>query len=534
MLYFASTGSNMWLFAICGIGFLWIAAAESRAGVAVMSGFLTGVSYFYLAFDWAQVATNALLPRIALSVVEAAFYGALALIWNYLWRGWRTHQASLRSKRPSQTPRIAWIARSASMLTPLSALAWAAMEQARSSIPFGGLPWGNVAFSLVDSPLISLASVGSTQLVCAIAVAAAICFGLAVNHLIHIRISTSAASAIAGIALIMVPIGIPTGTAYSPVKMRIAVVQGNVPEAYGGFGGSFAQRSLAVTQNHIDASSAILGDEPDLIVWPESASDLDFRHDADARALVRSFVERAGVPLLLGTQRYFDGVRTNDYVFVTPASVQKIGDDASGVVLPTYSKQHPVPFGEYAPFREFFASFMPIINQIGIDMVPGTNPAQLQIEDAAGNSIVVATPICFEVAYDSIVAEGALGADMIIVPTSNYTFGYSAEASQQFAMSRFRAVEHGKTVVQVSTAGISGVISPNGVTQYRSGLFEQDAHTATIALNHTQTFATRTYKERPIAVYAIGAFSVVFALGSYTYVRTHAPRSAQAHRAARR
>ena len=44
--------------------------------------------------------------------------------------------------------------------------------------------------------------------------------------------------------------------------------------------------------------------------------------------------------------------------------------------------------------------------------------------------------------------------------TNNATFGYTAESEQQFAISRIRAIEHGRSVVHVSTVGVSGVRRP--------------------------------------------------------------------------
>ena len=44
--------------------------------------------------------------------------------------------------------------------------------------------------------------------------------------------------------------------------------------------------------------------------------------------------------------------------------------------------------------------------------------------------------------------------------TNNATFGYTDETYQQQAMSRVRAVEHGREVLISSTSGVSAVIRP--------------------------------------------------------------------------
>ena len=74
--------------------------------------------------------------------------------------------------------------------------------------------------------------------------------------------------------------------------------------------------------------------------------------------------------------------------------------------------------------------------------------------------------ICFEVAYDQLMRDSveAAGDDesLLVVQTNNATFGYTDESEQQFAISRIRAIEHGRSVVHVSTVGVSGFIAPDG------------------------------------------------------------------------
>ena len=80
---------------------------------------------------------------------------------------------------------------------------------------------------------------------------------------------------------------------------------------------------------------------------------------------------------------------------------------------------------------------------------------------AAGGEVVAGPTICFEVAYDDLVrANVDLGANLLLVQTNNATFGYTDESVQQLAISRIRAMEHGRSVVHVSTVGVSALITP--------------------------------------------------------------------------
>jgi apolipoprotein N-acyltransferase len=82
------------------------------------------------------------------------------------------------------------------------------------------------------------------------------------------------------------------------------------------------------------------------------------------------------------------------------------------------------------------------------------------------------------------------GAQLLIVQTNNATFGRTAETYQQLAMSRLRAIENGRTVLQVSTTGVSAVINPEGdVTASSGALFQPAIVTATVAPRSGETIA---------------------------------------------
>jgi apolipoprotein N-acyltransferase len=78
-----------------------------------------------------------------------------------------------------------------------------------------------------------------------------------------------------------------------------------------------------------------------------------------------------------------------------------------------------------------------------------------------------------------------------MVQTNNATFGHSDESTQQLAMSRLRAIEHGRATIQISTVGVSAVIAPNGAVEQRTGLFTADQLVATLPLRDSLTPATR-------------------------------------------
>ncbi|NLI04322.1 MAG: apolipoprotein N-acyltransferase [Actinomycetaceae bacterium] len=461
--------------------------------------------FFFLLFDWATQAAGIVLARVALAGMEAFFYGLLGILWAGL-----SHMERQPSRRK---PRSRKRDQSASAPTKLSELgkwlglhafpvslfggagAWILMEQLRATLPFGGMPWGNLAFAFTSAPLSPLARYGSTALVGF----AAVVTGLLITRAFNVFRRQPGRAAIAvslSVLLLGAPAIIPVGVRPDE-RIRVAIVQGNVPDVASLPEG--VSRALTVTENHAEATYPILNEYPDLILWPESASDRDIRADTEAMGIVEDVVAQAGVPLVMGTQEYLDEGRFNDYLVVLP----------DGSISATYSKQHPVPFGEYIPMRDTFRFFTAAVDQVHTDMLAGTNPAYIPVQ--TDQSIIgLATPICFEVAYDSIVADGvSQGAQLIVVPTNNASFGMTGEAYQQFEMTRFRAIEHGRTAIQVSTSGTSGVVDANGVVRYQTELFTPDARVMEVALHSKLTFATTTHEIRTVVVYMLGAISVL-------------------------
>lgn len=480
----AFPGKSWWAMAYVGIALLSL----SLDGLSIRRGFvvggLFGLAFFLPHLWWAEVAVGGPIGWLALALLQSS---AVALLG-----------AAAAAAR-----RLPAVRRHALFEVLVFAVLWVAVEQLRSRVPFGGFPWGLLAFSQNDSPLLGLAPLGGAPLVSAATVAAGASLAVAVRKARGASLRTAVVPLAAAIAVATVPGALPLAGSSESGVLRVAAVQGNVPTR----GADAMAQARAVAANHIDGTRAALQRSSavalDLVVWPESASDIDPRTDDALGAQISAVAREAGVPILLGTQRFVRDVRYNDYVVWTP-------DEGA---VDVYTKQRPVPFGEYVPFRELLRRVAPAIDRIAVDMAAGTSVALVEVPIASlGRSVPIATAICFEVADDELIREAVrAGGELLVIPTNNASFGYTQESTQQLAMSRFRAAEHARATIQVSTVGVSAIITPDGQVLDETGLFSSDQMLEEVPLRTSLTLADRLGPWPSRAVDALAALIVVCA-----------------------
>jgi apolipoprotein N-acyltransferase len=368
-----------------------------------------------------------------------------------------------------------------------TAALWVAQEAVRARWPLGGFPWGKLAFAQPDTPFSGYAALGSSPLVTfAVALTGAMLLWTVIRAvaarggprilLPAVGLATTAAIVLGGLVAPAIGRPAPDGT------VTLGMVQGNVPNT--GEMSVLGER-MQVLRNHADgvhelAEAVREGEypEPDMVLLPENASDIDPFHDEEAAAIIEAAADDAGVPLLWGMSRFNDdGTRYVQSVVWDPETGP--GD--------TYDKRYLVPFGEYIPYRDFFTRFVSRLEQVSSDAIPGTEPGALEIADTT-----LAVGICFDVAFDPPIRESvAAGGQIIVVPTNNANYNFTGQSDQQLAITRLRAVEHGRPAIVVSTSGISAVVEPNGVVTYRSPEAEPDIHVAELTAMEGPTVATR-------------------------------------------
>lgn len=155
--------------------------------------------------------------------------------------------------------------------------------------------------------------------------------------------------------------------------------------------------------------------------------------------------------------------------------------------MASYVKQLPVPFAEYVPWRRVLEPVVPMLKMAG-HMVPGH---RLGLFDVAGTR--VGDLICFEIVSDAVVRDTVnSGARVVVLQTNNATFGHTAESTQQLAITRLRAVEHGRAFAQISTVGVSAFVLPDGTVRQETTLYTPAAIQRSLPLRTSTTVADRT------------------------------------------
>ena len=462
---------DLWPLAVPAVAAFTWATRGASLRTSLLAGWLFGAVFFLGLMPWLRViGPDAWLGLSAFSALDLAVL-AVATTWVTRLRWWPLWTAAL----------------------------WVGQEAVRDRFPLGGFPWGRLAFGQVGTSFTGWAAVGGAPLV---TFAVALSGGLLAWAVVH-RDRRRAASG-AFVASLVLPLSgwlVPVSTGGPTVT--VAVVQGNVPRT--GLD-AFGQRE-AVLRNHVDATLQLADDvatgrvpRPDLVVWPENSSDIDPFLDDGAYELIDSAVRAVGVPTLVGLV-----VETADGTQLENTGV--VWDPVTGPGE-RYVKRHPVPFGEYVPFREQLSPVVSRLERVPRDFVAGDEPGVLQVGPAT-----VADVICFEVGYDEVVRDAVRGGGQVItVQTNNATYGRTGQVEQQLAISRLRAVEHGRAVLVAATSGISAVIAPDGEILDRAPEFVQQVLVHDVPLRDSESLATRVGPWPELALAIVGVAAVVLGL----------------------
>lgn len=480
----------------------WVLTRETttlRGGFGY--GFLFGAAFYLPLLPWVGAFVGP-GPWIGLSLVEALFpalFGAAAVAVRRL-PGWPLWFAGL----------------------------WATQEWLKSTLPFGGFPWGVAAYGQSESPLRSIAQLGGAPLLSFAVVLIGFCSAAIVFEVVQWFRRDSGENAappavvVPGVCISVVLLvtaltwphvrqsGVGAGDDRS---ITVAVIQGNVPR----LGLDFNAQRRAVLDNHVRETMRLAEEvregrapRPMFVVWPENSSDIDPLANPDANELISAAAAAIDAPILVGAVVEAPGATADNPTSTNSVIVWNPGSGPGE----RHDKQIVQPFGEYLPWRSFFRRFSEYADRAGY-FIPGDGTG---VVHPAGVPVGVAT--CWEVIFDRAPREAVRnGAQLLVVPSNNATFTESM-SEQQLAFARLRAVEHDRYVVVAGTTGISAIVAPDGRELTRTAFYEPAHLDSAVRLKTQLTAATRWGPLVEGLLIAVGLGSLVIAiLHNWSFVR---------------
>ena len=267
--------------------------------------------------------------------------------------------------------------------------------------------------------------------------------------------------------------------------VRVGLVQNNLGLAKwspGGLEKSF--ESLERLSRSVVASQP---QQPDLIVWPETALPcyLSLRPQCSRR--VQNLVATLGTPILTGASNVEPSTGE-------PYNAAFLIRDASSPPV-AYAKMHLVPFGERTPFRDSFA-FLRDIDWTALtgDLGPAefARGRERTTFELPASGATFAALICFESVFPDFVRNSvAEGAEFLVNITNDSWFGRTAGPYQHAQLTVMRAVENRRAIARCATSGISLFVDPYGRTFDRTPIFAEAVVSRELPRSRLLTFYTR-------------------------------------------
>jgi len=455
-----------WPLAFVGAGLLYWRLAGLRMRARLLSGWTAGLGCYVLGLWW--TGSFNWYGAAVLMAVEALSTGVAAMCV------------------PPRRGRI-----------PAFAGAFTLLEYVRMTWPFGGLPIGGVFLGQAGGPLLGTARLGGPLLLTAVVWTGGAGLGALVMALwpavrgswrrtgppgsgrrSAVRGSWRPVAAGAGALLVVVALGI--GGAVAPDggsavgHVRVATVQGG-----GRRGVSDAQVNPAtVFQAQLDATSLIgredRGKPPSLVLWPEDVIALSgYLTGSPQESTMATLARSLHATVVAGV---------TETVSTTAFRNEAVAWGPGGRIVGAYEKVHRVPFGEYVPYRSFFAH-VANLSRVPLTAVPGHGNGLLRTP-AGPLGVMISYEVFFSNRSRPAVRAGAR---LLVVPTNTSSYATSQVPTQEVAADRVQAVEEGRDLVQAAPTGYSTVVTHRGAVLQHTVLGHRQVLVATVALRTGRT-----------------------------------------------
>ena len=278
-------------------------------------------------------------------------------------------------------------------------------------------------------------------------------------------------------------------------ELNITIVQGNSPCP--GAKNRCSNERQKIYDSHLAQTQSLEGNF-DLVVWPESST--GFNNDPGVHSRVQNDVSTQALRLdsyfLIGGDRPVQKEYFENYgIFI----------NREGEIVDQYLKQHPVPFGEYIPFRKYL-DWIPPLALVPRDMIRGDGQKIFMVNDTK-----ISTVISFEGSFQRYIRNSVLdGAELVVILTNQASYGESGMSDQFILMSRANAISNERPIVHAAITGKSAFIDHNGKVISKTELFETTTLNEKLEVRQTET---------PYSKYGNYLNYIFIIFGALTFVR---------------
>ena len=278
-------------------------------------------------------------------------------------------------------------------------------------------------------------------------------------------------------------------------ELNITIVQGNSPCP--GAKNRCSNERQKIYDSHLAQTQSLEGNF-DLVVWPESST--GFNNDPGVHSRVQNDVSTQALRLdsyfLIGGDRPVQKEYFENYgIFI----------NREGEIVDQYLKQHPVPFGEYIPFRKYL-DWIPPLALVPRDMIRGDSQKIFMVNDTK-----ISTVISFEGSFQRYIRNSVMdGAELVVILTNQASYGESGMSDQFILMSRANAISNERPIVHAAITGKSAFIDHNGRVVSQTELFETTTLNEKLEARQTET---------PYSKYGNYLNYIFIIFGALTFVR---------------
>ena len=422
-----------------------------------LSGFIFGcVAYGVILLGIQSIGLEAWIP---LTILMGLMYGIFGRIFSYL---------NTKSEN--------------NFYVLLSAIA--IFDLFRAYFPFGGFPWGFPSTVLLTGPINSplffevplyfknFGPTGASLLLQSFTLIIALGVFLKSKQKNYLKNYIIFSLIIFIIIISNFVISDSQYTQIEASELNIAIVQGNSPCP--GAKNRCSNERQKIYDSHLTQTQSLDGNF-DLVVWPESST--GFNNDPGIHSKVQNEISAEALRLdsyfLIGGDRPIQKKYFENYgIFI----------NKDGEITGQYLKQHPVPFGEYIPFRKYL-EWIPPLALVPRDMIRGDSQKIFTVNDVKISSV-----ISFEGSFQRYIRNSVQdGAELVVILTNQASYGESGMSDQFILMSRANAISNGRPIVHAAITGKSAFIDHKGTVISKTELFETGILTEKIEVIQTDT-----------------------------------------------